>query len=433
MSLLPPSEGLSAATDTLLIAQIQEHARLEGYAVVKQRSKNSRAGVLDKVWLRCTRGGKIRVPTGQKRKHESSRLNDCPFQCVLKLDKGSNEWLLAVKDASHNHDPSKQVAQTVHRKAALTSSVQETIMTQTNGRAAPNDIIHSLHQGLDEEDPVFKHRDIYNLKAAMRRQKLGPLSPIQALIRSLHASDGDWYVKFLKDQKDRVTHLFFSRKSCHETLKENWEVLIMDCTYKTNRYRLPLLIIYGVNALGGCFYVAFCFLAAEQEEDYLWALHRYRDMCVELDIQDPIINITDREVALINAHYVVLPNSAHMLCVWHVNKNVVAKCYLKFKAKEDWADFYAHWFRVIYATTVAIFEGEWKSLQEVYNRHDPEICQYLSNVWINPYKTKIVRCYTNQIRHFFNTVSSKGEGGHAGLKRELRVSTGKRTSICIPL
>ena len=42
----------------------------------------------------------------------------------------------------------------------------------------------------------------------------------------------------------------------------------MDATYKTNRYKLPLLIITGINALGGSFYVAFCFLAGEQFEDY---------------------------------------------------------------------------------------------------------------------------------------------------------------------
>ena len=51
-------------------------------------------------------------------------------------------------------------------------------------------------------------------------------------------------------------------------LKDNWEVLIMDAIYKTNRYRLPLLIIIGVNSLGGSFYMGFYFLATEEEEDY---------------------------------------------------------------------------------------------------------------------------------------------------------------------
>ena len=75
------------------------------------------------------------------------------------------------------------------------------------------------------------------------------------------------------------------------------------------------------------------------------------------------------------------------------------------------------------------FETEWKSIQEVYNCYDPNICAYLAKEWIIPYKTKFVRCYTNQRPHFFNTATSKGEGGNATLKRELRFSTGKR-SFC---
>ena len=146
----------------------------------------------------------------------------------------------------------------------------------------------------------------------------------------------------------------------------------MDATYKTNRYKLPLLIITGINALGGSFYVAFCFLAGEQFEDYFWALQQYRDMCIELDVHDPIINITDREESLINAHHEVFPDSEHMLCVWHINRNVVANCKPFFYTKENWEEFYAHWFWVMYATTVAIFETEWKSIQEVYNCHDPK-------------------------------------------------------------
>ncbi len=88
----------------------------------------------------------------------------------------------------------------------------------------------------------------------------------------------------------------------------------MDATYRTNRYKLPLLIITGVNALGGLFYIAFCFIAAEYFEDYLWALQQYRDICVRLDIPDPLLNITDCELALIKAYYEVFPNSEHILC-----------------------------------------------------------------------------------------------------------------------
>jgi len=36
-------------------------------------------------------------------------------------------------------------------------------------------------------------------------------------------------------------------------------------------------------------------------------------MIIELDILDPLVNITDREIALISAHYSVFPGVEHLL------------------------------------------------------------------------------------------------------------------------
>ena len=92
-------------------------------------------------------------------------------------------------------------------------------------------------------------------------------------------------------------------------------MIIINVTYKTNRYRLSLLIIIGVNALRSSFYMIFCFLVTKEDENYLWALQQYRSMCIELDIRDSIINITDRERSLINAYHEIFSDSVHMLCV----------------------------------------------------------------------------------------------------------------------
>ena len=50
------------------------------------------------------------------------------------------------------------------------------------------------------------------------------------------------------------------------------EVLLLNCTYKTNKYSILLLNIIGVNAIQRSFYIAFAFLSREIEADYAWAL-----------------------------------------------------------------------------------------------------------------------------------------------------------------
>ena len=46
-------------------------------------------------------------------------------------------------------------------------------------------------------------------------------------------------------------------------------MIIINATYKTNRYRFSLFNIIDVNALEGSFYINFYFLIVETKENYL--------------------------------------------------------------------------------------------------------------------------------------------------------------------
>jgi hypothetical protein len=42
----------------------------------------------------------------------------------------------------------------------------------------------------------------------------------------------------------------------------------MDCTYKTNKYKMPLLDIAGVTSTGHMFYAGFAFMHNEKQPSY---------------------------------------------------------------------------------------------------------------------------------------------------------------------
>lgn len=74
-------------------------------------------------------------------------------------------------------------------------------------------------------------------------------------------------------------------------------VFVLDCTYKTNKFKMPLLHVVGMSPSNSSFSVAFCFMKHEQEGGYVWAL---RTLFSWLDpISDPPVLCTDRELALI--------------------------------------------------------------------------------------------------------------------------------------
>ena len=108
----------------------------------------------------------------------------------------------------------------------------------------------------------LKERDLYNFKADTRTLALRGNTPIQALLQELEQSN-EFYSEKLWDENDKLIGLFFCHTSSQHLLRFNCEILIMDSTYKTNRFRIPLFNIIGINCLQYTFYAGFCFLAQE--------------------------------------------------------------------------------------------------------------------------------------------------------------------------
>ncbi|WP_375449254.1 transposase [uncultured Nostoc sp.] len=130
---------------------------------------------------------------------------------------------------------------------------------------------------------------------------------------------------FQKDLKERVTHLYFTKNIYEAKLKANSEILIMDCTYKSNKYHLPLLSVVGTTCLNTTFYAAFGFLLQERTKDFTWFLGIFQTLYRRLDLEDPKVIVIDRDAALMAAIREIFPYTTNLLCLWHINKCVQAE------------------------------------------------------------------------------------------------------------
>jgi hypothetical protein len=93
-----------------------------------------------------------------------------------------------------------------------------------------------------------------------------------------------------------------------ELYRANPDLLALDCTYKTNRYNMPLLYFLGVSLIGKYFSATFCFLSSEKADDYNWALLQFVERVLPLDSSNPNdfyltpnVIITNNETGLKNA------------------------------------------------------------------------------------------------------------------------------------
>lgn len=151
----------------------------------------------------------------------------------------------------------------------------------------------------------------------------------------------------------------------------------------------------------------------------MWALQQMQHVFQER-IAGPIVVVTDRELALMAAIAMVLPQATNLLCVWHIDKNVLANMKKHFATEEEWRIFFGLWGEIHRAETEEVFDEKWASLEH----HVKDIVYaYLENVWI-PHKERFVLAWTKKARHFGHVVTSRVEGGHLTLKKWIGVSTG---------
>lgn len=212
------------------------------------------------------------------KRQTSTRITGCQFSINAKQDPDGTQWHVkhrpGTQFAVHNHEPSPHISAHPSLRA-LSASDEATISDLTQASIAPRDIRTYLRQN-SSSGGVATQQDIYNCIAKSKRALCEGQSTIQALANELD-SQGFWS-RIQLDQARRVTAVLFAHPESLAYLQAYPELLILDCTYKTNKYKMPLLDMIGVDACQRSFCIAFAFLSGEAEEDFIWALDRLRSM-----------------------------------------------------------------------------------------------------------------------------------------------------------
>jgi hypothetical protein len=234
----------------------------------------------------------------------------------------------------------------------------------------------------------------------------------------------------------KLERLFFAHPDAVKLWKQHPDIILMDCTYKTNRFRMPLLNICAVTGNKKTIQIALCFLSGEKEISYEWALKCLRELMEELGIDCPICIVTDRETALMKALDYIFPESNHLLCTWHVNMNVLANCRKHFPkdlpgptANEPdivdpkWEAFLKDWASLLDSPTEAEYNSRLIRFHTRTSAAEKEAISYIEKTWLK-WKEKLVRYWVDTNLHFGVRVTSPIEGCHAVLKSYLKVSTG---------
>jgi hypothetical protein len=152
-------------------------------------------------------------------------------------------------------------------------------------------------------------RDIHNLKADFRRTQAYGKAATDALLDHLKEHNIH-YRPVVSKTTGRLLRLFVALPESIQHLAANPHVLLMDATYKTNRFNMPLVDTVGIDSCNKTFFVSFAFMSSETDLDYMWATQCNLELyTLHMPSVEPSIIATDAEPALIGAVHKVFPKA----------------------------------------------------------------------------------------------------------------------------
>ena len=261
----------------------------------------------------------------------------------------------------------------------------------TNNMVAPRNILSTLKKRRKILALNAKH--IYNARYKMKKADRGPRTEMQHLMKCL--VEGNYLISHsVLPGTDTLSDILWAHPDSVKLFNTFPTVLVMDLTYKVNKYRIPLLEVAGCTSTGKTYAIAFGFLTSEKEDNFVWALRAVSNF---LRCKDELkVIVTDRDQALMKAVDDVFPKCTALLCQYHILMNVKtnflkkAKLGKKVRSREVWPNVKVAWENIMGSASEEEYNSSVKTFKERYG-HWSEFIEYVESTILGPVKEKFVR------------------------------------------
>jgi hypothetical protein len=215
-------------------------------------------------------------------------------------------------------------------------------------------------------------------------------------------------------QPAQLNAIFLTRTSQLKTFQNCPELLEVDCTYNTNRHRMPLCVLVGIDQHKKTFIAGMALLRQETSDYYEWIFYALLQLsglapnCVKTII-------TDNDAALSNAIQTIFDDGTrHQICAYHIEINFRSRFRgpLNTKAYEAAKDLL---WRIICSPS----EPELGENMSQMSRQFPAVHRYLEDNWF-PLKNKWCKAYIKKNINFGHSTTARVEGIHRSLKLDAR-------------
>lgn len=474
----PPNAYLGMfATAESLEQAIRSYAKDHHFNIARRGYSNVRKGkngdgLPTRIDLICDQGHRRKPQGVGLRATRTKKSRDCPWRAKMIRSKATGwQWVFEMytnpdgEPLHHNHGPTpRSESHFMHRQLGEASQrrVEESVRDNTSRPAILRASIRKATQG--QERPTLK--DINNIRQRVKRRMREGFTATQAFIRRLR-DKAYWYkIRWANDDPatNKPVAFFWTMPYCVSMWQRYPQVLSIDNTYKTNRFKMPFFSCTGQTGTGSVFNRAFGLTLDEKYESCLWLIECLAEIQQRICAPAPKVVITDFDEEMKRALKEVYLQTQQQICIFHINKNITGNVSRKWKSNDDdpspsskadeiydedldeedryslrklnrWANktpgtytlpnldqipvtkeaLYELWEIIVYTPSIDQSTDAWELLCNRFSRTQGAVVKYLHDTYIEVVE-QWASCYTHQYLNYGVRTTSPTETSHKALK-----------------
>ncbi|KAJ6329547.1 hypothetical protein OIU77_011089 [Salix suchowensis] len=309
-------------------------ARKNGFSIRKARSTESQhLGIYRRDFV-CYRSGfnqpRKKANVEHPRDRKSIRCGcDAKLYLTKEIVDGLAQWYVSQFSNVHNHEllEDDQVRLLpAYRK--IQEADQERILLLSKAGFPINRIVKvlELEKGVRPGQLPFIEKDVRNFvrtckktvqenDALLTEKRENDTLELLEACKSVAERDPDFAYDYTTDENDKVENIAWLYGDSVRAYALFGDVVTFDTTYRSITYGLLLGVWFGMDNHGRAILYGCVLLQDESSHSFTWALQTFVRF---IRGRHPQTIVTDMELALRDAIARELPNTKHVVCIWHI-------------------------------------------------------------------------------------------------------------------
>ncbi|XP_028073552.1 protein FAR1-RELATED SEQUENCE 5-like [Camellia sinensis] len=163
----------------------------------------------------------------------------------------------------------------------------------------------------------FTKLDQKNYLRTKRQKSLayGEAGSILQYFREKTLENPSFFYSVQLDNEEQITNTIWADAQMIKDYGQFGDVVTFDSTYKLNSAHRPSVSFVGFNHHRETIIFGTSLMYDEIADSFIWIFRRFMEA---MSSKAPKIIFTNHDVAMIKAITIVMPNTNHCLCTWHL-------------------------------------------------------------------------------------------------------------------